>query len=162
MAETHSALEQLADISEPTLQLGFELAPAWWFLITLAVTGLLGLVWFFYRRWRYFAAKRHALTLLSQLASQNQAASEINQLLKRVLQHYQPHHPALSMNTEQWQRWLAAQQQLPLPDLTALLYQAGHNAQACEQFYQFAKTWLSRYRGEAPLSPAAASEECNA
>lgn len=155
MADTSSPLAQLADISEPELLLGFALAPVWWLLIALSVAGLCYLLLYCYRRWRYFAAKRQALQLLEQLYAGDNAASQINQLLKRVLQHYQPAHPALSMSPLQWQRWLSAQHSQPLPDLTVLLYQPGQHSAATTAFYLFAKSWLTTYRAKAPEGSAA-------
>jgi hypothetical protein len=152
MADTNPLLQQLADISEPPLQPGFALAPLWWCLIMLATSAICYLVWRLYRRWRFFAAKRQALILLKQVSKKDNAATEINQLLKRVLQHYQPEHPALSMSPMQWQCWLASQQHQALPDLTPLLYQPGEHAEATTQFYQFAKSWLKNYRAKAPVS----------
>lgn len=149
MADTPSPLDQLADISEPLLQTGFALAPAWWLLLASVIFALLYILLRLYKRWRYFAAKRQALRLLEQISPEPDAAAHINQLLKRVLQHYQPSHPALTLPTQQWQSWLAQQHSKPLPDLTRLLYQAGRDSSANEQFYQFAKTWLSNYRGQA-------------
>lgn len=150
MAEPQPALEHLADISEPPLELGFELAPIWWLVIVLVITLLTYLLWRWYRRWRFFAAKRQALQLLGQLELKQHPASEINLLLKRVLRHYQPEHPALGMVPADWQCWLSSQHHCALPDLTALLYQPGDDKQANRQFYLFAKVWLKHYKGKAP------------
>lgn len=149
MADTHSPLDQLADISEPVLQTGFALAPIWWLLLILVVAAVAYLLLRLYKRWRYFAAKREALQLLDQIATKPNAAAQINQLLKRVLQHYQPAHPALTLPTQRWQSWLAQQHHNTLPNLTRLLYQADSDSHAKEQFYQFAKVWLNSYRGSA-------------
>lgn len=152
MADTPSPLEKLADISEPELILNFALAPIWWLLIALLLIGLLFLAVHCYQRWRYFSAKREALTLLDNISNDALAAASINQLLKRVIQHYQPHHPALSLSITQWQHWLSTECNQPLPDLSLLLYQQGHHAEAVTQFQQFAKAWLIKYRGAAPTS----------
>jgi hypothetical protein len=148
MADT--ALAQLADISEPALQLNFALAPIWWLLAGVLLAALVYLLVRLYSRWRYFAAKRQAQQMLDQLWARPGAAISINQLIKRVLQHYQPAHPALSLPTQQWQAWLATQHSAPLPDLTSLLYRADNDSDATEQFYQFAKAWLAQYRANAP------------
>ncbi|MBZ9611698.1 DUF4381 domain-containing protein [Rheinheimera maricola] len=150
MAETQSALEQLADISEPALVSNFALAPVWWFVLVLSLAGLLYLALSYYWRWRHLAAKREALKLLELISLQPDAASQINQLLKRVLRHYQPTHTALNLSGAAWQDWLAQQHQLPLPDLSRLLYQAQQDTAGNELLYQFAKAWLTAYRGEAP------------
>ena len=162
MADTHSPLDQLADISEPALQTGFALAPVWWLLLILVFCAVAYLLLRLYKRWRYFAARRQALQLLEQISIEPDAAAQINQLLKRVLQHYQPSHPALTLPPQQWQSWLAQQHSKPLPDLTRLLYQAGSDSSANEQFYQFAKAWLSNYRGKAQPTATSSTEAANA
>jgi len=159
MADT--ALEQLADISEPALQLSFALAPLWWLLAALLLAAIIYLLLRAYSRWRYFAAKRQAQQMLDKLWARPGAAVQINQLIKRVLQHYQPGHPALSLPTQQWQHWLATQHSGPLPDLTSLLYRAGTDSESTEQLYQFAKTWLAQYRGKAAI-PADTPEVADA
>lgn len=150
MADTHAALEQLADISEPAFTADFALAPLWWLLLALVLGSLLYLAIWLYLRWRHLAAQREALKLLEQISLQPDAAAQMNQLLKRVLRHYQPAHPALQLTGQQWQQWLAQQHPLPLPDLSRLLYQAQRDTDANELFYQFSKAWLTAYRGAAP------------
>ena len=152
MADTHSALEQLADISEPMLPAEFAVTPV---IALSALALLLALVFFLfkgYRRWRYFSAKRHALVLLEQLSVADDAPGQINMLIKRVLQHYQKGHPALSYNNRDWQHWLSQQHPLPLPDLTQLLYRDTSDTAAREQFYQFARGWLGAYKGKAAVN----------
>ena len=159
MADTNPLLAQLADISEPPLQLSFELAPIWWLTLTLVLIAVLYLFWRLYRRWRFFAAKREALKKLHKLEAQlkqkmslasDQTAAAINALLKRVLQHYQPAHPVLSQSTASWQQWLSTQVAAPLPDLNQLMYAQQSDTKELWQFYQFAALWLKRYSGKAP------------
>lgn len=150
MADNHSPLNQLADISEPAIQYSFALAPLYWLLLGLMLVTLLYLAIRAYRRHLYFAAKRDALQLLAQTAAAPHQAAAINALLKRVLQQYQPGHPALSVSTACWQHWLASQQDSPLPDLSKLLYQGQCDAEATAQYYHFARRWLEHYQGEAP------------
>ena len=149
MADMHSPLEQLADISEPAWHSDFSLPPIAWLALVVLLLAMGYAALRFYRRWRYFAAKREAMTLLSQLAGKPGCATEINQLLKRVLQHYQPSHQALSLPVEKWQQWLSTGQTLQLPDLALLLYSAKPDPQAVQQFYLFAQHWLERYDGKA-------------
>ncbi|HBN87875.1 MAG: hypothetical protein CL577_03190 [Alteromonadaceae bacterium] len=151
MAEPGSPLAQLADISEPELVLGFALAPIWWLLIAALALALFYLALRVYRRRCYFAPKRQALLLLEQIHHSGDDATQINQLIKRVLRHYQPTHPALSMDSKHWQQWLATQCTVALPDLTGLLYQRDDNNEAKSAFYLFAKAWLSGYQAKAPL-----------
>lgn len=161
MADTHSALEQLADISEPAFTADFALAPVWWLLLALVLGSVFYVAIRLYRRWRHLAAQREALQLLEQISLQPDAAAQMNQLLKRVLQHYQPAHPALQLTGRQWQQWLAQQHSLPLPDLGRLLYQPQLDTDANELLYQFSKAWLTAYRGAAP-APLQAPEVANA
>lgn len=156
MADTHSPLQQLADISEPAWQTGIALPPVAWLALAALSVALLYVAWRRYQRWRFLAAKRHAMTLLQQLADKPDSASQINQLLKRVLQHYQKAHPALSLPVRQWQLWLAATHSAALPDLSVSLYSATPDDSARCQFYQFAQGWLRHYNGNAPDHPASA------
>lgn len=155
MADTHSALEQLADISEPVLSSGLQLAPLWWLLLAAALLGLTYLAVRLYLRWRFLKPKRQALLLLQQMEHQPDA-TELNKLIKRVLKHYQPEHSALTMSGQQWQRWLGMQQSLQLPDLNSLLYQPNtpEADDATRAFYQFTKQWLLQYNADAPDSLA--------
>lgn len=148
MADTHGLTEQLADISEPTLELSFALPWPAWLALALLCTALAYFAWRQYQRYRLLAAKRQAIAILSGIADN---ASQINQLLKRVLQHYQHAHPALSLPLAQWQLWLEKTGQATLPDLSNLLYSATPDPMQCQQFYQFAKQWLHNYNGAAPL-----------
>lgn len=145
MAAKQQLLEQLVDIAEPAYQLSWQIAPGVYMLLTLALIALAYSGWKLYQRWRYLAAKRQAIVLLNQL--QPGTASQINQLLKRVVQHYAPAHPVLTASTAQWHNFL--QQQLPakaLPPLSSLLYKAGPEPEHNQQFYQFAKSWLQQLR----------------
>lgn len=150
MAENHSPLSQLADISEPAINHSFALAPLYWVLLGLLVLTLLYLAIRAYQRYQYFAAKREALLLLEHVSDAAHPAGAINTLLKRVLAQYQPGHPALSVSTAKWQQWLSQQHDQPLPDLTQLLYQPGANTAATAQYQLFARCWLQRYQGKAP------------
>lgn len=153
MANPVDPLAELADILEPELQLGWQLAPGWWLLIIIITALIAGIAYTFYKKWRFLAAKRQAQLLLQQVDLQHQqAALQINQLIKRVLQHYAPAHPALTASTEQWQRFLQQlQPDIPLPSLTSLLYQATAGTEATQQFYSFTTIWLQKYRGDVPL-----------
>lgn len=145
MAAKQQLLEQLVDIAEPVYQLPWQIPPGVYILLVVAIAALAYGGWLFYRRWRYLAAKRQAITILSQLDPGG--SSQINQLLKRVVKHYAPTHKVLTASTLQWQRFL--QQQLPaipLPALNALLYQAGPANEQNQQFYHFAQSWLKQLR----------------
>lgn len=154
MADMHSPLAQLADIGEPSLHSALDLPPVAWIALVILLLTIVYAAWRLLRRWRYFAAKREAIKLLSQLKNNADCASEINQLLKRVLQHYQPAHAALSLPVVKWQQWLKSANTPPLPDLDRLLYSAKPDQQAVQQFYGFATHWLEHYNGKAPPADA--------
>ncbi|HAW94186.1 MULTISPECIES: DUF4381 domain-containing protein [unclassified Arsukibacterium] len=133
---------QLVDIAEPSYQLSWQIPLGIYILLTLIVGMLAYGSWQVYKRWRFLGAKRQAIILLNQL--EPAATNQINQLLKRVVKHYAPAHPVLTASTLQWQGFL--QQQLPatpLPALSILLYQGDADPEHSQQFYQFAKCWLS-------------------
>ncbi|MGI5309587.1 DUF4381 domain-containing protein [Rheinheimera sp. WS51] len=152
------ALASLADIVEPEFSHSFGLAPIYWLLILGGLTALVFSVYKLIQRHHYWLAKRQALAQLNQLEQQPNAGQQINQLLKRVLQHYQPNHPALSANTEQWQLWLAKHSSQALPNLNQLLYSKTSSETELNQFYIFAKHWLKQYQGQdSDVLPSAAS-----
>ena len=145
MAAEQQLLEKLVDIAEPSYQLPWQMPLGGYILLALGLSILAYVSWILRKRWQYLAAKRQAILLFSQL--EPEAASQINQLLKRVVQHYAPAHPLLSASTLQWQRFL--QQQLPaqpLPSLTTLLYQAKPDPKQSLQFHHFAGCWLKQLR----------------
>ncbi|KKO46855.1 hypothetical protein WG68_02615 [Arsukibacterium ikkense] len=153
-------LSQLVDIAEPAYLLPWQMPIGVYILLAISLLLLAGAGWWLYQRHRYFAARRHAISLLAQLKPQH--SSNINQLLKRVVLHYAPAHPVLSAPTEQWQAFL--QQQLPvlaLPSLAELLYQPEPDEQQQHAFYQFAHSWLRHCQPEkfAEVVPAAKQTE---
>lgn len=150
MAETQDALASLVDIVEPPLQTSLMPAPGWWFLLFIFLLVLSVSAIYLIRRRRYYQAKREAQTLLQQFSSActTNEAAQINQLLKRVVKHYQPHHPILSASTSGWQQWLQATlPHQPLPELNSLLYKDQAIKEDISLFYQFALMWLNRYTG---------------
>ncbi|WNO60717.1 DUF4381 domain-containing protein [Rheinheimera sp. MMS21-TC3] len=148
MMNTNPALASLADIVEPEFTVYFGLAPIYWLLLICTIAALAFTIWKLIQRHRYWLAKRQAIAQLDKLQQQPDTANQINLLLKRVLQHYQPKHPALSANTEQWQLWLAKHLSLPLPNLNILLYSPAHSEAELNQFYVFAKQWLNQYQAQ--------------
>ncbi|WP_337843609.1 DUF4381 family protein [Rheinheimera sp.] len=131
---------QLADISEPALATFWPPAPLWW---GLALVLFLLLVWMV----RHLMRRRHKQLALRQ-ARQEWAqlsplqSAELNQLLKRLVKHYQPTHPALSAALPQWQQLLQSLHTEPLPDLQHLLYQGAPAEQQQQQFYHWAGALL--------------------
>ncbi|MDX3772912.1 DUF4381 family protein [Chromatiaceae bacterium AAb-1] len=164
MADNHNPLAELADILEPEIATSWLPAPGWWLLMLL----IAGLLTFFgcwlYRRWRFLAARRQAQQLLQQIDLQAaDAASQINQLLKRLLLHYHPEQQAvISGSPAQWQHFLQQQQpDITLPPLVSLLYQPQPDADALHRFYQFAVGWLKNFNGRT-LTPLTANSSSGA
>lgn len=139
MSENIPLEAMLADIIEPELTVQWQLAPGHWLLILFTV---LALAYIGFRRWQHYqqgAARRYTAQQLLQLdLQQHDAASQINQLLKRLVQHYAPAHPLLSAPVEHWQAALQQQSVQPLPDLASLLYQHKASPDQLQQFRQAA------------------------
>lgn len=152
MLNSNPGLAALADIIEPEFNHQFALAPIYWLLLLISLAIIVYASWRLIQHRRYWLAKRQAIKQLANLRQQPDAANQINLLLKRVLQHYQPGHPALSASSEQWQYWLAKDISLPLPNLSQLLYKATRSPAEVEQFYIFAKQWLSQYQAKADIN----------
>lgn len=146
MVANSDLLTHLADIYEPELILPWQPALGHWLLLSLALL-LLGLIfWQGYRRWQADRPRRAALAELKQINWQDPTAvATVNQLLKRLVQSYQPQHPALSSGTELWQQFLQRQlpAALPLPDLQRLLYQPPtQTAEVARQQWQHASLYI--------------------
>jgi len=131
---------QLADIQEPTLSTFWSLAPLWWLILLIACALMLWAVRSYWLWRQKQAALRQAKAEWSQLTPDD--ITTINQLLKRLVKHYQPTHPALSGNTEQWQQLLRQLCGCELPQLTDLLYHSQPDPALRQQFYQAVGDWL--------------------
>jgi hypothetical protein len=160
MTDQAQLLSLLADISEPSYPDTPLLAPGHWLLIAFAALCLGMLSYRLWRRWQQQAAKRQAWREFQRLDPHDQLlATQLNQLLKRLLKSYWPNHPLLSAGTADWQQhW---QQCLPpdvrLPDLSVLLYQAPsqHTLADRQQLYQAARLYLQAFNAN-KLSPPTA------
>ncbi|MFC4656411.1 MULTISPECIES: DUF4381 domain-containing protein [Rheinheimera] len=135
---------QLADISEPALATFWPPAPLWW---GLAFFLLLAVGWLVRRQMRQRQkqlALRQARAEWAALSASQSA--ELNQLLKRLVKHYQPTHPALFASVSQWQQLLQSLTAQPLPDLQHLLYQPQPAAELQQQFYHWAGELLRQLK----------------
>jgi hypothetical protein len=145
-APTQSApnpLDQLKDIHLPDNINQFELAPGWWFLITLLALSLI------YLGYRLFK-KRHALRLLkpakqeltqiAALTANNHSVAQLSALIKRVCLIYFPNDQVASLSGDNWTSFLNQQSEQPFftdeqkAQLTQLAYQA--NAKLDKQQWQ--------------------------
>lgn len=89
------------------------LAPGWWFLIALALAGLGYLLYRAYKRWRWNAARRVALSELARVKREYASgmdavtlAIELSELLRRTMLAYAPRAEVASLTGQTWLRWL--------------------------------------------------------
>ncbi|WP_333609281.1 DUF4381 family protein [Arsukibacterium sp.] len=145
MSEPLSLEAMLADIIESELSVQWQFAPVHWLLLLLAVLALAYVAWRYWRHYQQGAARRYTEQLLLMLDMQQpDSASQINQLLKMLVQHYAPAHPLLTASVEQWQAALQQHNVQPLPDLASLLYQDRATPEHLQQFRQAALQFCRR------------------
>ncbi len=101
-----ASLDALRPLHEPAPPPWWPPAPGWWALLVLA---LLGMAWWFYRRWR-LRLQRLALQELADIRSRQlgfaHSASLINQLLKRYALVCFPRHEVAGLSGRQWLQFL--------------------------------------------------------
>ncbi len=103
-------LAQLRDIHLPE-EIGiWPLSFGWWILIALsALTIILLSIWLF-KRWRYLAPKRQAISELQNIKQdQPNWHIELNSLLKRTALSYFQQSEVASLHTQNWVTFLASQ-----------------------------------------------------
>lgn len=139
----------LQDIVEQPAVGWWPLAWGWWLVCGIVLVIILVGWWLFRRRQKFLQPLRQARLELSQCSR----VEECNQLLKRVLRHYQP---------ELWQEpiglhdWLAVlSSQLPVQHRTSFVQQAqagfnqlytGQVSQSqWQQAYRASRFWLQHY-----------------
>ncbi len=103
----------LRDLHLPEMIGWWPLAPGWWFLIALAVTGLGYLLYRSIRRWRRNASRRVALRELARIQKDYKSgvdeislAIELSELLRRTMLAYTPRNEVAGLTGENWLRWL--------------------------------------------------------
>lgn len=103
----------LRDLHLPEAVGWWPLAPGWWFLIALAVAGLVYLLYRQFLRWRRNAARRAALSELSDLRRAYEAGADapslaraLSTLLRRGMLAYAPRSEMAGLTGERWLEWL--------------------------------------------------------
>lgn len=89
------------------------LAPGWWVLIGLAVAGLVYLLYRRVQRWRWNAARRHALREFARLQREYEQGAdptilgkELSELVRRSMLAYAPRGEVAGLTGDAWLQWL--------------------------------------------------------
>ncbi len=103
----------LRDIHLPQAVGWWPLAPGWWILIALAVAGLAYVLYRQYKKWRWNAARRIALSELARIRTEYEQgadalllAKELSELLRRSMLAYAPRGEMAGLTGEHWLAWL--------------------------------------------------------
>lgn len=154
MPQAADPLTQLADIHLPPPVEGFPWAIGWWGLLAIALTVLLLLTIFLWRRYRANEFKRDAKAELASIIASYQENSDseqcyqqINQLLRRVVLHKDS--ASVSLTGQSWANYLVRQGRGSLTDeQSQLLVQAAYQALPADPspLFPALEAWLKRYR----------------
>lgn len=103
----------LRDLHLPEMIGWWPPAPAWWFLIVLAFTGLAFLLYRSFEKWRRHASRRVALKELARIQHEYEdgvdeisLAIELSELLRRTMLAYAPRNEVASLTGRSWLQWL--------------------------------------------------------
>ncbi len=103
----------IRDLHLPDMTGWWPLAPGWWFLIALAIFGLVVLVRRIYRRWQHNAPRRLALKRLAAISDEfEQGISavllgrELSELIRRAMLAYAPRDEVAGLTGDEWLQWL--------------------------------------------------------
>ena len=103
----------LRDLHLPEISGWWPLAPAWWFLLALALFGLVVLVRRSYRKWQHNAPRRLALKRLAAINEEFEQgvsavalAKELSELTRRAMLAYAPRHEIAGLTGDAWLDWL--------------------------------------------------------
>ncbi len=152
-------LNQLEDIQLPDPIGWWPLSYAWWLLIFMFGTLLIGAIWYYFDQKKRNAYRTEALTYLNQLESEpnnpNQQLLEINALLKRVALTCYPRTEVASLNEQAWLLFLAnSAQHIKQPESLADILQRAYQApsqdpvqhqmdiNALNKFKRYAAQWI--------------------
>lgn len=110
-------MEQLRPMQLPDPVSWWPMAPGWWFLLVLFIASVIGMFWWFRRRWT--DPRRYALSELKNLqkcyfpqensqqpADQTALIVHCNQLLKRTALTLYPRHNVASLSGDAWINFL--------------------------------------------------------
>jgi hypothetical protein len=103
------SLAPLRDIHLPPAIANWPWAPGWYVLASLLFLGVVGVVFFLWRRWYHGFTKRQALTLLAMYQRQHAQtlnasgiSAQVSELLKRVALVYFPRENVAGLQGEDW------------------------------------------------------------
>lgn len=103
----------LKDLHLPETIGWWPLAPGWWILAALVVTGLTYLAWRWYRAWRFNAPRRFALRELAKFEAAYldhhdpvTLGKQLSELLRRSMLAYAPRGHMAGLTGEAWLAWL--------------------------------------------------------
>jgi hypothetical protein len=103
----------LRDLHLPDITGWWPLAPGWWFLIALAVIGLIVLIRRSFRNWRHNAPRRLALKRLAAISGEFEEgigavllAKELSELMRRAMLAYAPRQEIAGLTGDEWLEWL--------------------------------------------------------
>lgn len=103
----------LRDLHLPEMIGWWPLAPAWWFLIVLAIAGLVFLLYRLFEKWRRNASRRVALKELARIQHEYKdgvdeisLAIELSDLLRRTMLAYAPRNEVAGLTGRSWLQWL--------------------------------------------------------
>jgi hypothetical protein len=103
----------LRDLHLPDAIGWWPLAPGWWILIVLAVSGLMYLLYRGWQRWRANRPRRIALRELKKLQGDyrhgmdaNALSKQLSQLLRRAMLAYASRHEVAGLTGRGWLEWL--------------------------------------------------------
>ena len=103
----------LRDLHLPEAVSWWPPAPGWWFVIALAVTGLVYLARIYLRIRAQGAARRHALRELDRLTAEFEQhgnavefSKRMSELLRRTMLAYAPRSEVAGLTGDEWLAWL--------------------------------------------------------
>ena len=112
MNQTENPLDKLRDIHLPEQLDQFQLAPGWWFLITIFIMLIIFAIYRWYKKRRSLYLLNPAnqeLKEIAQLPPNTQAIAKLSALLKRVCLVYFPKHQVSALSGNNWINFLNQQ-----------------------------------------------------
>ncbi len=151
-----SPLDQLADIHLPPPVASFPWAPGWWVLLGLSLIAMVAVLLWLRSRRRKSAFRRAALLELAELnaiASDQNFAQQLNQLLRRVALHSFAKDDIAGLSGDKWMDFLyqscgdkPAFSDTTLTAMLAAAYQPPNDTLPRDVLIAESKNWIRRHR----------------